>query len=79
MFAKFIKKIFDNIFYGYLITVACIFFIVIPTSDFSTALVGSLFFGVLALPITALVLLVIALLLPYDIDQNLRDPSLISR
>ena len=75
LLAKIVKKIFDSVFYSWLAGAVVIFLIAIPTSDFSTALVGSIVFGLMALPITWLVLIVIALLLPYDIDQIPDNPS----
>jgi len=61
---KLIEKILDNAFYGYIVSVIAIFLLTISTSSFSTALIGSLFFGIFALPITAFVLSLINSLLP---------------
>jgi len=61
---KLIEKISDNAFYVYIVSVIAIFLLTIPTSSFSTALIGSLFFGIFALPITGIVLALIDSLLP---------------
>jgi len=49
-----IHKIANNAFYGFLLGWAVIFLITIPTSTFSVALWGSMFLGLLAIPLTAL-------------------------
>jgi len=52
-----IQTIMNNVFLGYLLSFFVIFLITLPTSSsFNVALVGSLFFGIFALPITALIL-----------------------
>ncbi len=59
-----IEKILDNAFYGYIVSVLIIFSITIFTTPFVTAIIGSLFFGIFALPITGFVLSLIDSLLP---------------
>jgi hypothetical protein len=66
-FYKIFNKIYNNIFLAYIVTVITIFLIVIPNSPLDEAVVGSLFFGILALPtITPIVLGLIALLIPQE-------------
>ena len=56
---RLVKKISNNLFLGWLVSCAFIFFLTIWNTPLSEALIGSLFFGTLAVPITAAVIALI--------------------
>ena len=56
---KLMEKLSNNLFLGWLLSCSFIFLITIWNTPLSEALIGSLFFGTLAIPITAAVIALI--------------------
>jgi len=56
---KLIEKISNNLFLGWLLSCAFIFLLTIWNTPLNEALIGSLFFGTLAVPITAMIIALI--------------------
>jgi len=56
---KLVEKISNNLFLGWLLSCSFIFFLTIWNTSLNETLIGSLFFGTLAVPITAAVIALI--------------------